>query len=120
MSRLPSPARADPFALDSLDDFKPAPTPKPKPEPASIREVSEANNFPSRAAVARTKNEPPKLEPKPQRRHRTGRNVQFNIKATAATIERFTKLAEAQGWVFGEVLDRALDALETSLTRKSR
>ncbi len=118
MNQSSNPARADPFALDSLDDFQPAPAPKPKPEPAAIREVSEANNFPSRAAGSKTRTAALKPDPRPQRRHRTGRNVQFNIKATAATIERFIKVAEDHGWVFGEALDRALDALEASLVAK--
>ncbi len=46
---------------------------------------------------------------------RTGRNVQFNIKATTETIERFARLSDAQGWVFGETLMHALDALEARL-----
>jgi hypothetical protein len=102
--------RADPFADDlDLTEFKPTAIKKPKVEAAVIREVSEANNFPSRA--------PPKVqappEPAPaQRRRRTGRNVQFNIKATPETIARFTALADKHGWVFGEVLEHALDALE--------
>ena len=44
--------RADPFAGDlDLSDFKPGEVKKPKAEAAVIREVSEANNFPSRAAA---------------------------------------------------------------------
>jgi len=110
------PNRADPFGGDlDLSDFKPAAPKKPKIEPSAIREVSEANNFPSRAA---SKPIPPKAAAKVQRRRRTGRNVQFNIKATPETITRFTELADKQGWVFGETLDRALDALEQSLSRK--
>jgi hypothetical protein len=102
--------RADPFAGDlDLSDFKPTAVKKPKIEAAIIREVSEANNFPSRAAAK------PKASPESapaQRRRRTGRNVQFNIKATPEAIARFTALADKNGWVFGEVLEHALDALE--------
>ncbi len=102
--------RVDPFGGDlDLSDFKPAAVKKPKLEAAIIREVSEANNFPSRAAG---KPKAPKETVQPQRRRRTGRNVQFNIKATPETIARFTALADKNGWVFGETLDRALDALE--------
>ena len=109
--------RVDPFGGDlDLSDFKPAPVKKPKPEAAIIREVSEANNFPSRAAGK------PKAQKEaaasPQRRRRTGRNVQFNIKATPETIARFTALADKNGWVFGETLDRALDALEQMSSAK--
>jgi len=102
-------ARVDPFGGDlDLSDFKPTPAKKPAVQKEAIREVSEANNFPSRA--------PERAKPvKPvvvQRRRRTGRNVQFNIKATPETIARFTSLADKHGIVFGELLDRALDALE--------
>jgi hypothetical protein len=105
--------RSDPFGgnLD-LSDFKPAAPKKPKIEAAVIREVSEANNFPSRAAPAKSKET--KAAPAAQRRRRTGRNVQFNIKATPDVIARFTALADKNGWVFGELLEHALNALEKS------
>lgn len=113
---MSDPNRVDPFGGDlDLSDFKPAQLKKPKIEAAAIREVSEANNFPSRAA---SKGKIPKSSPV-QRRRRTGRNVQFNIKATPETIARFTALADKNGWVFGETLDRALDALERVLPDKS-
>ena len=48
---MADPNRVDPFGGDlDLSDFKPAAPKKPKIEPSAIREVSEANNFPSRAA----------------------------------------------------------------------
>lgn len=110
MSGALGPSRADPF---DLGDFQPT-APKGKPEAAAIRQVSEANHFPSRSAA--TKPAPGVVaEPAPVRRRRTGRNVQFNIKATQETIDRFARIADANGWVFGEALERALDALESKL-----
>jgi hypothetical protein len=105
---MSDPNRADPF---DLSDFTATPAKKPPAlvQKEAIRQVSEANNFPSRDPE-RTK--PAKLAV--QRRRRTGRNVQFNIKATPETIARFTSLADKHGLVFGELLDRALDALEKS------
>ena len=44
--------------------------------------------------------------------HRTGRNIQLNIKARADTIERFYALADRNGWVLGEAFERAVAALE--------
>ena len=38
--------------------------------------------------------------------------MQFNIKATPETIARFTTLADKHGLVFGELLERALEAFE--------
>ncbi len=84
--------RADPFDLD-LSSFKPAPT-KLQARPEAIRQVSEANNFPSRV-----------------RRRRTGRNVQLNIKVTPEALHRFTAVADRNRWTFGETFERALDAL---------
>ena len=106
---MSDPARVDPFAGDlDLSEFKPAPVKKPPVRKDAIREVSEANNFPSRAP------ERGKLAKAAvvQRRRRTGRNVQFNIKATPETIARFTALADKHGLVFGELLERALEAFE--------
>lgn len=104
--------RVDPFAGDlDLSDFKPAAPKKLKVEPAAIREVSEANNFPSRAP---SKPKAAKTATAVQRRRRTGRNVQFNIKTTPDVIERFTALADKHGWVFGELLEHALDAFDKS------
>ncbi len=106
---MSDPARVDPFGGDlDLSDFKPAPVKRPAARKDAIREVSEANNFPSRA--------PERAKPAKtavvQRRRRTGRNVQFNIKATPETIARFTALADKHGLVFGELLERALEAFE--------
>ncbi len=101
--------RVDPFAggLD-LSDFKPTPAKKPPIQKAAIREVSEANNFPSRAP------ERAKAAKPVQRRRRTGRNVQFNIKTTAETIARFTALADKRGLAFGELLDELVETAETT------
>jgi hypothetical protein len=102
-------ARVDPFGGDlDLSDFKPTPAKKPTAHKEVIRQMSEKHNFPSRAPAERPKPAKPVL----QRRRRTGRNVQFNIKARQETIDRFTSFADKHGLVFGELLDRALDALE--------
>ncbi len=104
---MSDPARVDPLGDLDLTDFKPAPTKRPAVQKDAIREISEAHKFPSRA--------PERTNPVKkavQRRRRTGRNVQFNIKATPETIARFTSIADKHGFVFGELLDRALDALE--------
>jgi len=108
---MSDPQRADPF---DLSDFKPVAPKRPdvSERKEAIRQVSEENNFPSRAPER-----PKKVAAKPpvvQRRRRTGRNVQFNIKATSETVARFTALADKHGLVFGELLDRALDAFEKS------
>jgi hypothetical protein len=47
-----------------------------------------------------------------RRVYTTGRNRQFNIKATAETVERFYKLADEHDVPLGELLELALYALE--------
>ena len=108
---------------DELDGFDPAEWAKPqaqtpKPAPEETRKAAEAAGFRSR--------EPVKVEPPPmaapiqtqQRRRRTGRNVQFNIKARAETIEAFTRIADANGWGFGETLERATELLERDIASR--
>ncbi len=110
-----TPQRADPFALAELDvsGFAPAEPKKTKPQPAAIRKISEENNFPSRAPVAKPH---PPLQ---LRRRRTGRNAQLNIKATQEVIDRFVALSDREKWVFGETLEHALAALEQTLVRRT-
>lgn len=81
------------------------------PPPDAVRAVSEAARFPSREARPAPV-PPPKRE---QRRHRTGRNVQFNIRARQETIDSFLAIADREGWVLGEVLEHAVAALEREL-----
>lgn len=99
----------------------------------TVRAVSEAANFPSRdpsasaaapaAAPAVSAPAPAAAPAKPaakrkRRRYRTGRNVQLNIKVKAETVDAFYALADSQGWVLGETLERAIDALKASLKSK--
>ena len=104
-----------------LSDFSPKKRPDTKaPTQEQVRAVAEAANFPSRqardvssaaAAVAvksKTKREP--------RIHRTGRNVQFNVKASQVTIDAFYEVTNAnEGWVLGYTLERAIAALKREL-----
>lgn len=100
--------RVNPFG--DLNDFALV-SPKRKQKPLEnqvIDQVAADNNFPSR--------QPPKIEqepaPRPQRRYTTGRNQQINVKATSATIEKFYRIADEHGVPLGEILSRALDALD--------
>jgi hypothetical protein len=108
-----------------------ASTPQATPRPARLHERSECRDTqnPPRAPVARAlaraeepydasaenrmtreaQREPIVREP---RRHRTGRNIQLNIKARAETIARFYAIADFNGWVLGETFERAIAALE--------
>ncbi len=85
-----------------------------------VKAVSEASKFPSREPVktatpVRESASSLKREP---RRYRTGRNVQLNIKVRAEALDSFYALADRQGWVLGEALERAVAALEKELSRQ--
>jgi hypothetical protein len=100
--------RVNPF--DSLADppvFATKPKKETPVEKDTIERIAEQNNFPSRQA--------PKTSKEPRRKartHRTGRNTQFNAKATPETIERFYKVANDRRVVLGELLKQGLDAIE--------
>lgn len=84
------------------------------PGAEEVRAVAEAAKFRSR--------EPTAPKPKPQskrapRIYRTGRNVQFNIKASLETVDAFYLITEKQNWVLGETLEKAVEALQRELEK---
>lgn len=87
---------------------------RPPESPEKVRALSEANNFPSRAPA---RPQPPDHPPL-RRGRRTGRNMQLIIKATQDTVDLFYRLTDNQGWVLGETLERALEALQRELAVK--
>lgn len=97
-----------------LTGFKPKAASDVAPSPEQVREVSEAARFRSREPKSTV---PPTPTPskREQRRYRTGRNVQFNIKASQDTVDGFYAISDRQGWVLGETLERALAALQREL-----
>lgn len=105
---------------DDLDlsafDARPPKAGMPKPDKEGLRAVAEARGFPSREAVAA----PPPVEPVLQRRYRTGRNRQLNLKVTDEALRRFYAVADAQGLVLGQVFEQAVEALEAKLKAEGR
>jgi len=99
--------RVNPFAnLTDPPTFTTKPKTEKPVEEATIAKLAEQNNFPSRQATKA------KAERRKPRIHRTGRNQQFNAKATAETINRIYKLADEKKVPLGELLRLAVDALE--------
>jgi len=98
-----------------VSSFAPKTAIDPKaPRQDEVRAVSQAAQFPSREPSA------PKPKPQPKRApriYRTGRNVQFNIKASSETVDAFYLITEKQNWVLGETLERAVEALQRELEK---
>lgn len=84
----------------------------------ALKAVSEAAQFPSREPVKKTPSIP-KVAAEPEkremRRYRTGRNVQLNIKVKSETLDSFYEIADKEGWVLGETLERAVEALKEKI-----
>ena len=80
-----------------------------------FRSVSERAQFTSRE---------PEQTPRHARRearvYRTNRNMQLSIKADPVVIDDFYAIADAQGWVLGETLERAVDALKKLIEREKK
>jgi hypothetical protein len=83
--------------------------PKTSAPAEKVRQVSEGANFKSREPAEQ------KIARREPRRYRTGRNTQFNIKGDPDVIEEFYRIADEQGWVLGETLERAVRALRTEI-----
>jgi hypothetical protein len=73
-----------------------------------VRAIAEASRFPSREAKPAAMRRPPRI-------HRTGRTMQFNARTTPQTVEALYAIADRQGWLVGETLERALAALQREL-----
>ena len=91
-------------ALD-VAGFKPKPS--VRPNAADVRRTAEENGFTSRQPEPA----PASARP-PQRRHRTGRDRQLNIKCSAEYLERFNALGDRLGVKQVEAFERAVEALE--------
>lgn len=97
--------RAGIFDTDDLSDFAPR-TSLPQAKPEEVRAVAEAASF-----VSREGDVPPGPPQRSPRRHRTGRNVQLNLKVRQEAADAFYALADQLDLVLGEVFERAVKAL---------
>jgi len=101
----------DPLEVD-VSGFAPKKAPdQSQPSPEQIRAVAEATSFRSREP-AKPKSKPLKRK---QRRYRTGRNIQINIKASQEAVGVFYAISDQKGWVLGVTFELALEALQREL-----
>jgi hypothetical protein len=100
--------------FDSADDFDVSDFAPQKAKPAAprekVREVSEGAAFRSREPE-----QPAAVLKREHRRYTTGRNVHLGMKVTREVNEEFYLIADQQGWVLGETLERALAALKKEI-----
>lgn len=101
-----------------LDDFDPkefeSKTPNKKStkkEATAAKKSAEEIGFPSREAKA-VSAEPSKPATRLQRRRRTGRDTQFNMKCKQETIEAYIAIADEKDWGLGETLEHAVELLQ--------
>ena len=103
--------------------------PKSPVRAEQVKTVAEEAGFRSRGPVppvpalvraerpAKASPTAPQEERREQRRYRTGRNQQLNLKVRAQDAEAFYAIADAEGWVLGDVFARAVAALARELKR---
>lgn len=96
-------------ALSDLGGFETTRREKPAPEP----QAAAAAGFTRREPVPAPEALLPSL--KPQRRRRTGRNAQINIKAKPETLEQFYTVADAMGLGVGEAFEVAVSLLQKKM-----
>jgi hypothetical protein len=106
--------RADIFAEEDddlgLSQFKPKPIDQPqRPGPETLTSIAGQGKFVSREPATDL------AKPRTKWRYRTGRDQQFNTRASQATINGYTALAERLNCPIAEVVERALHALQKEL-----
>jgi hypothetical protein len=107
--------RASIFERPKLDisSFAPRSNDEDRPPPEQLDQLTRGSKFRSREIA-----EVQQANRIQQRRRRTGRNVQFNIRATQQVIDEFKALSESQDWPDGLTLENALRALKREIAGK--
>ena len=80
------------------------PRPIDRPDPVAARRVAEEGGYTAGASTMRPGDT--------QRRYRTGRTEQLNLKVTPETKARFQDLADRAGVSMNALFERAVDALD--------
>ena len=98
--------------------------PKPPARAEQVKAVAEQAGFRSREPLPAGPAKPAPVDAsspdarREQRRYRTGRNQQLNLKVRPQDATTFYAIADAEGWVLGDVFARAIAALERELQQQ--
>ncbi|MGN7964101.1 stability/partitioning determinant [Brucella sp. 22210] len=90
---------------DILANWKPKPV--VKSDTVATASLAQSQGFVSRQAPVQSR----VGEVRHDRRYRTGRNAQLNLKVTIEARDRFLDLCDRYGWVQGEGFEKAVNAL---------
>ena len=109
--------RASIFGEDGLDvsGFQPKPD-RAGERPEQVRAIAEHAAFRSREPEPGGELQHHAAQGRAPRRHRTGRNVQLNLKIRQEDADAFYAIADKHGWVLGEAFQHAVAALTDKLT----
>ena len=101
---------------DDLSDFAPKLRAPAAARPEEVRALAEGTAFRSRDPQTAPLSTPLPSGRREQRRYRTGRNVQLNLKVRQEAADTFYLLADRTGLVLGEVFEQAVEALARELS----
>lgn len=110
-----TPVRNNPIGALGQDDeddlVQPTPAKKPMLPKEEVERIARQQGFAQSTAKETLMEEGP-TPARQQRRRRTGRNAQINIKATPEAIDRLYRISDKMNKPLGEILELALEALE--------
>lgn len=98
-------------ALSDLDSFAPSKPKKPAAEPQAAAAAGFTRREPMQAPTPQAP-----VPPKQQRRRRTGRNAQINIKAKQETLDQFYAAVDEMGCGVGEAFEVAVELLQKKIS----
>ena len=88
------------------------------PKPEAIRAVAESVNFPSREVTPKVEERSATPTRRMPRLYRSGRNVQFAVKATPEVIDAFYAIADRKNWLLAVTFEKAIAALQREIDRE--
>jgi len=87
---------------------------RPRKGTAKPQSEQEASQIEEQAEAPKSKAKPASAKPAPRRRRRlSDKKMQLNLKIDEMTLERFIKIADDEGLIFGDLLKKMIDKYES-------